>query len=117
MAAAAFAIRSTISRQKGYSPGQLIIGRDMILPIKHRVDWELVRQQNKTQINRDNTRENKHRVDYYYKVGDKVMLTRLVPAQDVHFFYTRSHLSELQNCALMFSTNFHIKKRTTQFSH
>ena len=30
----------------------------------------------------------------------------LVPAQDVHFFYTRSHLSELQNCALLFSTNF-----------
>ena len=33
-------------------------------------------------------------------------LFRLVPAQDVHFFYTRSHLSELQNCALIFSTNF-----------
>ena len=31
---------------------------------------------------------------------------RLVPAQDVHFFYMRSHLSALQNCALLFSTNF-----------
>ena len=30
----------------------------------------------------------------------------LVPAQDVQFFYTRSHLSALQNCALLFSTNF-----------
>ena len=30
----------------------------------------------------------------------------LVPAQDVHFFYTLSHLSALQNCALLFSTNF-----------
>ena len=30
----------------------------------------------------------------------------LVPAQDVHFFYTRSHFSALQNCALLFSTNF-----------
>ena len=30
---------------------------------------------------------------------------RLVPAQDVHFFYTRSHLSALPNCALIFSTN------------
>ena len=30
----------------------------------------------------------------------------LVTAQDVHFFYTRSHLSVLQNCALLFSTNF-----------
>ena len=31
---------------------------------------------------------------------------RLVPAQDIHFFYTCSHLSALQNCALLFSTNF-----------
>ena len=30
---------------------------------------------------------------------------RLVPAQDVHFFYTRSHLSAFQNCALPLSTN------------
>ena len=32
---------------------------------------------------------------------------RLVPSQDGPFFYSRSHLSELQNCALIFSTNFH----------
>ena len=31
---------------------------------------------------------------------------RLVPAQDGPFFYTRSHLSALQNCALLYSTNF-----------
>ena len=38
LAAAAFAIRSTTNRQKGYSLGQLIFGCDIILPIKHRVD-------------------------------------------------------------------------------
>ena len=46
---------------------------------------------------------------------------RLVPAQDVHFFYTRSHLSALQNCAVLFSTNFYLffilKECITQFSH
>ena len=46
---------------------------------------------------------------------------RLVPAQDIHFFYMRSHLSALPNCALLFSTNFQFififKKFTTQFSH
>ena len=45
----------------------------------------------------------------------------LVPAQDVHYFYTRSHFSALQNCAVLFSTNFQIifilKKFITQFSH
>ena len=36
----------------------------------------------------------------------KLSSSRLVPAQDVHFFYTRSHFSALQNCAVLFSTNF-----------
>ena len=35
---------------------------------------ELTRQWNQAQINKDNIRENKHRVDYDYKVGDNVML-------------------------------------------
>ena len=48
LAAAEFAILSTTNIQKGYSPRQLIFGRGMILPIKHRVDWELIRQQKKT---------------------------------------------------------------------
>ena len=46
---------------------------------------------------------------------------RLVPAQDGHFFYTRSRLSALKNCALLFSTNFQFififKESITQFSH
>ena len=37
LAAEAFPIRSETSSQKGYSPGQLIFGCDIILPIKHRV--------------------------------------------------------------------------------
>ena len=44
-----------------------------------------------------------------------------VPAQDVQFFYTCSHFSALQNCALLFSINFQfifiLKKCITQFSH
>ena len=76
MAAAAFLILSINNRQKGYSQGQLIFGYTMILLIKHRVDWELIRKRKQTLINRDNTQYNKHRLDYYYKVGDKVMLTK-----------------------------------------
>ena len=45
LATAAFAIRSTTNRQKGYSPGQFIFVRDIILRIKHRVDWELIPRQ------------------------------------------------------------------------
>ena len=60
--------------KKFYRTGQLIFVRNMILPIKHRVDWQLRRLQKHKQRNRDKSRENKHRVDYNYKVGGKVML-------------------------------------------
>ena len=40
------------------------------------VDWELIRQQKQAQINKDNIRKNRNRVDQDYKVGDKVMLTK-----------------------------------------
>ena len=46
----------------------------MILQIKHTVDWELIRQQNQTQINEDNIHKNRNWVDHEYKVGDKVIL-------------------------------------------
>ena len=46
----------------------------MIIPIKYKVDWLLMRQRNQAQINKDNTHENKEIVEYNYKVGDKVML-------------------------------------------
>ena len=39
LAVAASAIFLTTNRQKGYSPVQLIFGRDMILLIKHMVNW------------------------------------------------------------------------------
>ena len=44
--AAAFAIRSTTNRLKCYISGQLLFGHDVILPIEHKVDWELIRQKN-----------------------------------------------------------------------
>ena len=57
LAAAAFGIFSTTNRKKCYSPGKWIFGCDMILLIKHTVDWELTCQQKQTQINRNNIRK------------------------------------------------------------
>ena len=74
LTAAAFAICATANRLKYYSPGQLLFFCDIILPIKHTVDWEFIRQRNQTQINKDNIHENKNRFDFGYKVGDKVMI-------------------------------------------
>ena len=41
--AAEFVVLSTTKRVKGYSSDQLVFGRDMISPIKHKMDWELIR--------------------------------------------------------------------------
>ena len=40
--AAAFTFSLTTISQRAYSLGKLIFGQDMILLIKHRVDWELI---------------------------------------------------------------------------
>ena len=74
LAAAYFSILSTANTLKGYSTGQLVFGRDMILLIKHKVDWELILQINWTQINKYNIHENNKTVDHNYRIGDKVML-------------------------------------------
>ena len=71
----AFAILSTENVLKGYIPGQLVFGRDMILLIKHKVDWQLIRQQNQTKINKYMIRKNRNIVEYGYKVRDNIMIT------------------------------------------
>ena len=63
------------NRLKWYSTGQLVFGRDIIILVKHKVDWDLIRQQKQTQINKYNIRENNKRVDHDYKVGDKFIIT------------------------------------------
>ena len=73
LAAAAFAVQSTYHRTKEKSPGQLVFGRDMILPINHAADWRYIRQRKQMQINKDITCENTTRIDNNYRVGYKVM--------------------------------------------
>ena len=75
LSAAAFVIFSTTNSMKVYNPGQLIFGRDLILPIKHTVYWELICQQKQTQVNKYNIRKNINRFDHEYNAGDKFMLT------------------------------------------
>ena len=74
LAAAALGILLAKNRLNGYIPVQLVFGSDIILLIKHKVDWELIRQQKQTQINKDNICENRKKVEHNYKVGDKFIL-------------------------------------------
>ena len=76
LAATAYAIRSTVHTTLGASPGQLVFGRDMILPITYKADWAVVTNRKQQRINKSNTRENSKRIDIQYTQGDKVLLTR-----------------------------------------
>ena len=76
LSAEAFVIFSTTNGKKGYSPGKLIFGRDIILPIEHNLDWGLIRQQKHMKTNKDTIRENKHIFYHKYKARNNFMITK-----------------------------------------
>jgi hypothetical protein len=71
LSSAAYAIRSTFHATLKATPGQLVFGRDMVLPIKFMADWGAIEQQRQKDMGRYNRRENASRISHDYKVGDK----------------------------------------------
>ena len=69
-----FDIHSTQHRLKGYTQGQLIFSRDMIIPIKYSAYWESICQQKQAHINKGNNRKNIKIVHYSYKLGYKLLI-------------------------------------------
>ena len=74
--ACAYAIRCTYHTTLKATPGQLVFGRDMILPIKFEADWALIQKQKQDSINNSNNKDNKKRIKHEYKIGDKVLLQK-----------------------------------------
>lgn len=72
--AAAYAIRAMVHSTTMCTPAQLVFSRDMILRTKMEADVELVRQRRETAIRNNNARENKRRIAYKYKAGDRVLI-------------------------------------------
>jgi hypothetical protein len=56
LASAAYAIRSTFHTTLKATPGQLVFGRDMVLPIKFMADWGEIEQQRQKEMGRNNRR-------------------------------------------------------------
>ena len=73
---AAWAIRSTYHTVLKASPGATIFGRYMLFDIPFVVDWKQIGEYRQSQTDRSNTRENDKRVDYDYKVGDKILIRK-----------------------------------------
>lgn len=74
VSAVGFAIRSTYHTTLQSTPGQLVFGRDMIFPIQHLADWQLIKNRKQLLIDKNNARENAKRVDHDYAVGDRVLI-------------------------------------------
>ena len=72
LAATMFAVRATYHTTLQAFPMQIVFGRDAILNIKHVADWEHIRQHKQLRINYNKKRENMHRNNHQYKVGDKI---------------------------------------------
>ncbi len=71
---AAWAIRSTYHTVLKASPGAAIFGCDMLFDIPLIADWKQIGEHRQRQTDLGNERENKTRVDYDYKVGEKVLI-------------------------------------------
>ena len=73
---ASWAIRSTYHTVLKASPGAAIFGRDMLFDIPYIADWRKIGDYRQRQTDLNTARENKNRVDYDYKVGDKVLIRK-----------------------------------------
>jgi transposase InsO family protein len=58
LASASYASWTAVHRTLGVSPGALVFGRDMLLPIPVLTDYNLIRKRRQTLIDRNNLREN-----------------------------------------------------------
>jgi hypothetical protein len=75
LADAAWAILSTHHTVFKASPGAAIFGQDMLFDIPFIADWKKIGEHRQTRLTDLNTaRENKGRIDYDYKVGQKILV-------------------------------------------
>jgi hypothetical protein len=76
LSSAAYAIHIIFHTLLKATPGQLVFGSDMILPIKFVADWGAIEKQCQKKMARNNRRENASRISHDYKVGDNVLLKK-----------------------------------------
>ncbi len=73
---AAWAIRSTYLTVLKASPGAAIFGQDMLFDIPFIADWQKIGEHRLQLTDLNNAHENKGRIDYNYKVGQKLLLRK-----------------------------------------
>ncbi len=81
LANCAWAIRSTAHTVMDATPAQLIFGRDMLFDLSFKSKWRDIRKKRIDAIKNNTARENSKRVQYKYKIGDKVLLENSLDVQ------------------------------------
>jgi hypothetical protein len=71
---AAWAIRSTYHMVLKASPGAAIFRQDMLFDIPFVADWRKIGERRQSLTDHGNQHEKAKRIDYDYKVGDKVLV-------------------------------------------
>ncbi len=71
---AAWAVCFTYHTVLNASPGAAIFGQDVLFDIPFIADCQKIREHRQQLTDLNNTHNNKGRIDYYYKVGQKVLL-------------------------------------------
>jgi hypothetical protein len=73
---AAWAVHSTYQTVLKASPGAAIFGRNMFFDIPFIADWQKIGEHRQKLTDLNNARETEGRIDYDYKVGQKVLLRK-----------------------------------------
>jgi hypothetical protein len=73
---AAWAVCSTHHTELNASPGAAIFGQDMLFDIPFIAKWQKIGEHRQKLTDLSKTCENKGRIDYDYKVGQKVLLRK-----------------------------------------
>ena len=74
LGASAWALLSMTLSAARHSPGQLALGRSMIIQLQPNVGWNDLLQCEKEVMTKANAHENKARISHEHKVGDKVFI-------------------------------------------
>jgi hypothetical protein len=73
---APWAVCSTYYTVLKASSGAAIFGRDMLFDIPFIADWQKIGEHRQKRTDLNNAHENEGRIDYDYKVGEKVLLRK-----------------------------------------
>ena len=57
-----------------HTPMQLVFGHDAFLNIAHDANWKYIKERKQRLIKINNKRENRKRIPYQYKIGDRVIV-------------------------------------------